>query len=151
MDITFSNVEFYSQIQSREYVHCYVTHVQATSFNPLYFGMEANQEIPDSVMTTPNSNLPFTIAQIRDPSLTLPGAKIYKIFSNTDISNQLDDIFIDVSDFNVKVRITIFYSIIYTLFIINYNGIIALGIYISRTYSNFILPTNSIGKKYVLY
>lgn len=100
-NITFQNVDFYESINNRDFVHCYVTHVQATGINPVYFGMEAGEEAPDSILTTPDSTLPFTIIGIEDPSLTVEGAKIYKIFSNTDVSSLLSQMFIDVSDFHV--------------------------------------------------
>jgi len=99
--INFQNVNFTAPIVDREFVHCYVTHVQALGLDPLYFGLDEGTEVPDSILTTPDSQLPFTIIGIEDPSLTVEGAKIYKIFSNSDITPVLEDIFIDVTDSHV--------------------------------------------------
>lgn len=40
-----------------------------------------------------------------DESLTVSGAKIYKLFSNVDVSSLLSQIFIDVSDSHVQVSV----------------------------------------------
>ena len=63
-NITFQNIDFYSTVNSRSFVHCYVTHVQAMGINPEYFGMDPTYEVPDSILTTPSSSLPFTIIGI---------------------------------------------------------------------------------------
>ena len=64
LNIEFENVEFYQTIEPRDFVFCYVTHVEATGVSPAYFGEPTVVEMPDSILTTPDSTLPFTIIGI---------------------------------------------------------------------------------------
>ena len=124
LNIQFENVEFYETVKPRDFVFCYVTHVEATGISPTYFGEPVMVEMPDSILTMPDSTLPFTIIGIglfcirlvecvqrdltgvgcpEDMSLNVPNAKIYKIFSNDDVSDLIDSIFLNVTDRHVHV------------------------------------------------
>ena len=127
--IQFNNVTFRSQITPRNFVNCFVTHVQAVGTNPVYFGLSADEWSPDDVLTTPESTLPFTILSVGSllfhflllcfllfflflcseaPSQTVPGSKVYKLFSNSDITQDLNQIFLNVTDYHVQVCFCVF-------------------------------------------
>lgn len=62
--IQFQNITNFQMPSTREFVTCYVTHVQATAVNPVYFGLASTDTAPDVILTTPESALPFTILQV---------------------------------------------------------------------------------------
>lgn len=64
VNIQFTNISF--SVASRDFVFCYVTHVQASGLNPIYFGLEEGDLVPDSILTTPSSTVPFTVVGIRN-------------------------------------------------------------------------------------
>ena len=68
LSIEFEGIEFASPVIPRPFVSCYVTHVEAVGINPLFFNLSSTFEMPDSILTTPESTLPFTIIGIGMPS-----------------------------------------------------------------------------------
>lgn len=99
LNLTFKNVnidEGLSEKHFRDYVHWFVTHVQADGLSPAYFNTQKD-EVPDVIMTYENSTSPFNVISIIDSAVN-SNQKIYKIFSNVDVSDRLDSMFINHSD-----------------------------------------------------
>lgn len=99
-NIQFINVEFYTNITYREFVAFYVFYVEAENINPTYFGLTSNNTIPNTIFTTSNSTLPFTFLGYQGTSLK--GHNMYSIFSNTDISDLFNDIFINLYNYTMQ-------------------------------------------------
>ncbi|KAL6079602.1 Prenylcysteine oxidase-like [Balamuthia mandrillaris] len=87
-------------IKPRPYVHWFVTMVQSSGLNATYFGKAKTEQVPDSILTTGNSTAPFVVVSIQaQPD---PTTKIYKIFSNEDVSDRLNSIFVNVTNHVVQ-------------------------------------------------
>eukprot|EP01112_Ceratiomyxa_fruticulosa_P016363 TRINITY_DN492_c0_g1_i1.p1 TRINITY_DN492_c0_g1~~TRINITY_DN492_c0_g1_i1.p1 ORF type:complete len:439 (+),score=54.56 TRINITY_DN492_c0_g1_i1:359-1675(+) len=100
INAAFNNVTL-PEITAREFVSWHVTLVSANAFNPTYFKENKRFDMPNVILTTPNSTAPFTIIQ---PQYSAPnGNIIWKIFSNTDVSGIIDQIFDVVTDSYVQV------------------------------------------------
>jgi len=99
-DIDFVNIKL-EPYHRRLFMKWIVTHIVAKGINPSFFGEEEGFEVPDTVLTTNDSTLPFTIISIRDK--TIDGTfNIYKIFSNNPVSDFLDKLFLDLQTFQVQ-------------------------------------------------
>lgn len=94
-NIIFSNITFDFPVKTRSFTHWYVTYVLASAVNPDYFNMTKGSVAPDHVHTTSLSKLPFVSLGSYGYSKSRPDLKIYKLFSNIDVTDQLDSIFID--------------------------------------------------------
>mmetsp|Transcript_35058 Transcript_35058/g.88210 ORF Transcript_35058/g.88210 Transcript_35058/m.88210 type:complete len:455 (+) Transcript_35058:117-1481(+) len=96
-DIQWEGVQ--PQVSPRPYKHWFVTHVEAHGLSARYFNTTG--DAPDDIFTTQdNADVPFNVISFRDMSSS--GNKIYKIFSNGDVSTVLADIFEGVVDHHVQ-------------------------------------------------
>jgi len=93
----FLNISFHGvklpPIQDRDFQHWYVTMVVASGLSPTYFGLTEGKEVPDDILTYGNSTAPFVTISFQ--AHTSAGNKVYKIFSNVDVSADLEQIFLD--------------------------------------------------------
>ena len=90
------------ELQPREFTHWYVTVVKARGLSEDYFG--SNVSSYTNLLTTENSTAPFNvIQQVTDP--TSSGESCYwKLFSNSNISEHLEDIFVGAAVDDVIVQ-----------------------------------------------
>lgn len=82
----------------RFYHHWWVTLVAADGLNPAYFGLSNSSQVPDSILTTQSASLttPWTMCSVMAKGLG--AAKIYKCFSNEDVSSEIPQLFLGVSE-----------------------------------------------------
>ncbi len=80
-------------VAPRLYRHWWVTLVAAESFSRSYFGVTS--EVPDSLLTLANSSADFVTCAVIAKGTT---RKVYKCFSNLDISSHVEDLFSNVSE-----------------------------------------------------
>ena len=69
--IEYSNVRWefsIAHVAPREFVTWFVTQVVADRIDPVYFGLDPLSEVPDDVLTTEASALPFAVVSIGTPS-----------------------------------------------------------------------------------
>ena len=79
------------EIPLRTYHHWWVTMVASSGFNASYFGLPATSTIADSLLTTQNSSSSWTTCAVLAKGNN--ATKIFKCFSNRDISPELDQLF----------------------------------------------------------
>jgi len=94
LNIEFKNIEL-PEIPLRKFRHWFVTVVRAHAIQPKFFGVTDTKSFPyTDVLTTHHSTLPFNVLQTE---ATLPdNTSYYKMFSNGDLSADLESIFIGV-------------------------------------------------------
>lgn len=76
---------------SRSYHHWWVTLVAASALEPTYFGLPKKNVVADTILTTQNATVNWTMCSVLDKAPD--GAKVYKCFSNADISLELPRLF----------------------------------------------------------
>ena len=102
----YSGIEFVNvtleKVETRKFVHCHVTLVMAQSINPVYFGAESGTNIPENILTTQAaaSTTPFNVLQL-EANLE-GGRRLYKLFSNGELSDEIPKIFTNVSSIQTQ-------------------------------------------------
>lgn len=82
----------------RPYHSWFVTLVAASGFSAAHFGNAS--QVPDSILTLANTTTPWTMCAVLAQS-PLDGAKVYKCFSNVDITAHVPRIFARVLELRV--------------------------------------------------
>jgi len=98
-DIHFDNITL-PPMQAREFEHWYVTVVRAAAIDPAYFGLPPTATVPENVLTKEGCASPFNVIQLE--VALAQGDNLYKLFSNTDVQADLDQIFLGVSHVQVQ-------------------------------------------------
>eukprot|EP00164_Ancoracysta_twista_P010040 GFYU01015016.1.p1 GENE.GFYU01015016.1~~GFYU01015016.1.p1 ORF type:complete len:514 (+),score=120.04 GFYU01015016.1:24-1565(+) len=97
--LEFSDLQSkFPQVALRDFVHIYVTFVEADDINLSYFDPSTtpSSTSPDDILTTESSGNLFTELSYRGQSKS--GKRVYKMFTNEDITGRLSELFVNHSN-----------------------------------------------------
>jgi len=87
----------------RLWVKWFVTIVGSTGgVNPAYFGLSDPSQLPDDIFTTENSTVDTPFSSLQTIGVTASGVIVHKIFSNSDVSGILSELFEGLQWFRVQ-------------------------------------------------
>jgi len=87
----------------RFWMKWFVTIVGSTAgVNPAYFGLSDPSQVPTDIFTTANSTVDTPFSSLQFIGNTVSGVLVHKIFSNSDVSGILSELFLGVQWFRVQ-------------------------------------------------